>query len=129
MLLVKLVLVTATLVQLAVAAVALRMIRLTGRKWAWSLLALAILLMIVRRSVPLFRILAGDPTFSSDLGFELVGLAVSVALLASLLGMWPIFASLQRSRDSLRGQGRGSRRCCIWSRWRTPTPGNWPNWR
>jgi PAS domain S-box-containing protein len=106
MLLVKLVLVTATLVQLAVAALALRMIRLTGRKWAWSLLALAILLMIVRRSVPLFRILAGDPTFSSDLGFELVGLAVSVALLASLLGMWPIFAALQRSRDSLCGQGR-----------------------
>ncbi|MCL4207106.1 MAG: GAF domain-containing protein [Pirellulaceae bacterium] len=104
MLLVKLVLVSATLVQLAVAAVALRMIWLTGRKWAWSLLVLAVLLMIARRSVPLFRIVAGDPTFSSDLAFELVGLTISVVLLASLLGMWPIFAALQRSADTLRAQ-------------------------
>jgi Tfp pilus assembly protein FimT len=106
MFLVKLVLVTAAVVQMAAAAVALRLVRLTGRRWAWGLLASAILLMVARRGVPLYRIFTGDPSFSSDLAFELMGLVISLALLAGLIGMWPVFVALRKSRDTLRWQGR-----------------------
>jgi PAS domain S-box-containing protein len=106
MFLVKLVLVTAAVVQMTAAAIALRLVRLTGRRWAWGLVASAILLMVARRGMPLYRILTGDPSFSSDLSYELMGLVISLALLAGLIGMWPVFVALRKSRDTLRWQGR-----------------------
>ncbi len=104
MLLVKLVLVTATVVQMVAAAVALRLAWLAGRSWAWGLLAVAILLMLMRQSVPFYQVFTADPAFSSDLGLEIIGLIISIAFLGGLMGIRPVLVALRRHQDALCSQ-------------------------
>lgn len=67
------VLIGSIICQIFALAMSLRLIRLTGRYIAWMLITAALLVMIVRRSVPLFHILAGDAGYSADLVNELIG--------------------------------------------------------
>ena len=59
------------LLQLAAALLASRLIRVTGRRTAWALIAIAVFLMAIRRSITLFRLLSGDLTQPPDLATEL----------------------------------------------------------
>ena len=98
---VAVVLLAAVAFQLAAAVLALRFIRITGHKWTWGLIAAAIFVMVVRRCVPLVRLLAGDPAFSADLSFEVVGLAISVGMFAGIAGIAPVFLAQRRSGDRI----------------------------
>ena len=68
------------LLQLGAALLALRLIAVTGRRRAWVLIAAAVSLMAVRRSITLFRLLSGDVTQPPDMAAELVALAISVLM-------------------------------------------------
>jgi PAS domain S-box-containing protein len=101
-----LVVVSSLACQTVAAFLAVRLIWFTGKRWAWGLIAGAVLLMVARRCFSLFRVLlaAGAPRL--DLPSELVGLVVSVLMLAGIAGMFPLFRMLNRSERSLRRSGQ-----------------------
>ena len=55
------ILVISTVFQYAAAGFAIRLMRITGRKWAWGCVAVGIALMAIRRSILLYRALS-DPS-------------------------------------------------------------------
>ena len=88
------------LAQLAAAVVAIRLIRVTGKPLAWSLIAAALVAMTVRRIILLSLLLDGDATgvnFSS----ESLGLLISLLLLVGMVMTSGIFRSIQCARDKL----------------------------
>ncbi len=95
------------LFQLGAAAIALWLIRVTGRRVAWVLLAAGIALMAVRRAITLYHSFSGEPAHSLDLTAELVALVTSIAMLVGLALIVPLFRSVQRSlHDTLEGETR-----------------------
>ncbi len=99
------------LVQLAAAFLALRLIRVTGRRTAWVLIAAAFCCAALRRLITLAWILSGGVPQPQDLWAETVALVTSFLL---LLGVWyiaPLFltikqakAALQQSKEDLEAQ-------------------------
>jgi len=96
----------AVLLQLAAAILAIRLIGLTGVSRAWLLLSLAIFAMVVRRILSLYGVWAGDAGGGGGWPFELVGLAISVLMLAGIASIAPLFDSLRRSQETLRESQR-----------------------
>jgi len=90
------------LVQLGAAVLALRLVRTTGRRAAWTLIALAIFLMAVRRVIPLYQILSGAPAPPHDLVFEIIGLVISFCMLAGIAWIAPIFEAIRSHAEELR---------------------------
>ncbi len=97
-----LVLILSIMVQTAAAALAVRLIWLTGKRWAWGLVAAAILLMVARRCAPLTGTLGVGAPLAFDLPYEVVGLAISVLMLLGIGGMVPVFRAMRDSAQSLR---------------------------
>ena len=111
---VDLVLATSVAFQLAAAVLAIRLMRITGGKWSWGVISVGIVLMILRRCVPLYQALAGDPPFTADLTYELVGLAISVCLFAGMAGISPFFVAARRSEEALReSRADGTPESCL----------------
>ena len=100
------VLLAAVFCQLVAAGLALRLVLVTGRKWAWGLVALAIGMMVLRRCVPLYHLLSGDPDFKVDLVYEWLGLAISVAMMSGIALTSPLFFALRSSAEVLRDHQR-----------------------
>jgi len=88
--------------QLMSAILALRLIRVTGRMAAWSLIALAITLMTLRRIESLVLVIAGTAVSPSDYVFEILGLIVSAIMLAGIYHINPLFTALAGSQEELR---------------------------
>jgi PAS domain S-box-containing protein len=89
------------LLQLVAAALAIWLIRTTGKRLAWALIAAAILLMAVRQSATLYYALAGDPLPPPEPKAELVALAISVLMVVGVARMGAFFTGTQRLQDSL----------------------------
>ena len=100
---VTLVLAVSVLLQYLAAILAFRLIRVTGRRTAWALIATAVFLMAVRRSITLFRLLSGDLTLPPDLTAELVALVISVLMVAGIAWIAPLFHAVRKSEEALRG--------------------------
>ena len=79
--------------QLLAAGLALRLIRWTGRRLVWGLIATAITLMALRRAVTLAEL----PVQLA----EWVALLISILLVAGLWGIGPMFSRMQRTEQSL----------------------------
>ena len=92
----------AALVQLVAAFYALRLIRITGGRTAWVLIAGALCLMALRRGVKLWRLLSGDLAEPPDLFDDGSSLAISLCMLAAVLWIPPLFLSIQRAAESLK---------------------------
>jgi PAS domain S-box-containing protein len=89
---VLLVLASSIAVQAATVIIALRLIRITGRRLAWSLIAVAFTLMAIRRGVPFVRLLTGDAGHVPDMTNEIIGLLISVLMAVGVLRITPLFA-------------------------------------
>jgi len=100
------ILVTAVLLQLAAAVLAIRLIWVTGVSRAWILLSLAILAMVVRRSLSLYGFWTGDAAETGDWTFEFIGLAISLLILAGIASIAPLFYSVRRSQETFRESQR-----------------------
>ena len=87
--------------QIFAAIAALRLIRLTGRTWAWLLIASALVLMILRRALTLYGVFSFG-TSPLDTSTELVGLVVSFLLAVGIAGIDPLFRAIQAAQESLR---------------------------
>ncbi len=89
------------LLQVTAALLALRLIRVTQAKSAWVLIATAISLMALRRSITLFQMVFWEaPT--ADLTAELVALVISFLMVLGIAWIAPVFISLKNSEEALR---------------------------
>jgi PAS domain S-box-containing protein len=94
------------LFQFTAAILALRLIRVTGSRIAWILIATAVALMALRRVGPLFQLLSGDFSHPPDLAHELVGLAISLLMLIGIALIAPLFLFIKRSEEAVRKTNR-----------------------
>jgi len=103
------VLALSVVLQFVAAFGAFRLIGITGHRWAWTLIAAALAFMGIRRSITLYRAVAGDIPQPPDLTAELVALFISLLLVAGVLRIKPLLIeagqsnkALQRSREDFR---------------------------
>lgn len=101
-LVVVVILVASLALQLTAMGLALRLIWVTGRRTAWILISAAIVLMSVRRAITLFSLVAGGPPAKHDLPAEVVALAISILMVAGLLGIGRLFSALRDSESVLK---------------------------
>lgn len=87
------------LFQVTAAALALRLIRISGSRTTWILICLSILGMAVRRSITLYRELTGMPAHPLDLPFEIIGLVTSLFMLAGIFFIATLFESIRRKDE------------------------------
>jgi len=90
-----------TALQLLAAAQSIQLISITGKWKAWALIAAAMMLMGVRRSITLYRALNGDIVYSTGLTAELVALFISILMLAGVVLIKPIFLKIQQDNKDL----------------------------
>ncbi len=88
-------------VQLAAAIMAFRLIRLTGKSLAWSLISVALILMAIRRIIPLYHLIIGDQSITPNVFNELIGLALSCLMLLGIVLIAPLFMSVKQSEKEL----------------------------
>jgi len=79
------------MIQCAAAAMAIRLIEITGKRAAWGLIAAALVLMTLRRIVPLYRLFIGDTAFPPDPFNESIGLLLSLAMALGIARVAPLF--------------------------------------
>jgi len=93
----------AVAVQLAAGTLAMMRLRSAGHRLGWFLLAAALLIMTGRRAVSLWsQLLHPDPS-ALAWGQEIVGLAISLLMLAAVLALGPWFQQAQRdATDAMR---------------------------
>jgi signal transduction histidine kinase len=92
----------AALVQLLAAFLALRLIRVTGGRTAWVLIALALGFMALRRGIKLWRLLSGDLSDPPDFFDDVTSLAISLCMLAAVWWIPPLFLAVQRAAETLK---------------------------
>jgi PAS domain-containing protein len=86
---------------LLAAALALRLIKITGAKAAWVLITIAIVIQLVRRLVSLWLLLSGSsvqPIFSD----ELISLFISFFTLIGVAWIAPLFLSIRQSEEKMK---------------------------
>jgi PAS domain S-box-containing protein len=89
------------LLQLSAAVWAIRLIRLTGRRTAWILISVALLLMAVRRIIALVVLLMKGSSPATDLN-EVVGLTISVLMFLGVLLIESYFRHIQAAEREVR---------------------------
>jgi PAS domain S-box-containing protein len=90
------------IIQAAAAIMAVRLINITGRRLAWSLIAVALALMAVRRGVPLYRLIMGDLSLPPDPLNEIIGLTLSAVMAVGIARIAPLFVERKQAEEELR---------------------------
>ncbi len=89
-------------IQFTAAILALRLMRITGRRTAWALIAIAVLLMGIRRTVTLVRVLVGEAQPPADPLAEWIALAISLLMVTGIAWIRPFFGRVERSEEAVR---------------------------
>ncbi len=89
------------LLQFVASLLAVRLMRVTGRRTGWAMVAAAILLMAVRRSLTMVRLLSGDVSLAPDPVAESVALGISLLMVTGLACIRPFFGSIRQSEEAL----------------------------
>jgi PAS domain S-box-containing protein len=97
---VTLILFASIILQFVAAFLALRLIRMTGRRISWAMIAAAVSLMAVRRCITLIGFLSGGAAPNPTA--EWTALAISVLMAAGVGAIGPLFFSIRQSETSLR---------------------------
>jgi PAS domain S-box-containing protein len=99
----EVVVVISVLLQFVAAILALRLIRTTNTRLAWSLIALALIGMEIRRIMSLVAIHTGpDAEAHLQLEYELIGLLTSACILGGIAAIKPIFTGIARMQEKIR---------------------------
>jgi PAS domain S-box-containing protein len=96
------ILIASLVLQLVAVYFALRLIKITGRTLAWSLIAAAISLMALRRGISLEQTLGADVAKQPDLFVELVALAISALMAFGIERITPIFREARATTEQLK---------------------------
>ncbi|MGD9172205.1 MAG: PAS domain-containing protein, partial [Candidatus Thiodiazotropha sp.] len=97
MMLVAVVLAVSLMLQFLAVYFVLRLIRVTGKRLAWSLIAVAITLMALHRGISFGQMLISDTAPLPDLTSALVTLAISALMALGIERITPILANLRSS--------------------------------
>ena len=89
------------ILQFIAAFLSLRLIKITGRWQAWGFIAAAMILMGVRRSIILYRVLIGDITLPPDLAAELVALSISALMVAAVICIGVPWIEVQKPESEM----------------------------
>jgi light-regulated signal transduction histidine kinase (bacteriophytochrome) len=92
---------SAVLVQLTAAFFALRLIRVTGGRISWVLISSAFCVMAVRRSISLWRLLAGG-LVPQHLWDDAAAVTISALMLAGVLAIPSLFHTIRQAAETLR---------------------------
>src|SRR3989339_1905274 len=87
--------------QLASAIMAFRLIRLTEKYAAWSLVSLALALMAMRRIIPLYHLINNDLLITLDPVNETIGLILSFIMMLGIIKIAPLFIAIKKSQKEL----------------------------
>ena len=97
------VLIIAILIQFTAAFLALRLVWITKRTIAWTLIASGIFLMALRRCGTLYEWFTRNlDLMPIDISTEIIGLATSLCMLGGVALIMPLFLDLKRSEEELR---------------------------
>ncbi len=99
---ITLILVLSIVLQVTAAVLAVRLIRVSGRATAWTWIAMGLMLMAVRRMVPILHIAFADPSYVPDYANEIIGLILSLAMVVGISRIAPIFRAWSRNELQLR---------------------------
>ncbi|HLF96322.1 MAG TPA: PAS domain S-box protein [Methylococcaceae bacterium] len=98
---VTVILVVSIVLQFVAAGLALRLMYVTGKRVAWVLIAMAVVLMAARRAISLFEYFAAGAAKQPDTYAELVALAISGLMVAGLALISPLFKDLKKMGEAL----------------------------
>jgi two-component sensor histidine kinase len=87
-------------IQVTASAFALRLIKLTGRSRSWLLISGALLLMSVRRIIPLHAMIESNQAI--NLLNEVIGLILSILMLLGIVGIKAIFLERKGAEETVR---------------------------
>lgn len=91
------ILVSAVTIQILTAYFAFRLINVTGYKWSWGLISIAIFGMAIRRLIPLYAILnESAAAIRLDVFQESIGLLISVVTFFGVFLIKPLFLSIKK---------------------------------
>lgn len=90
------------IIQLTSAYYALKLTRVTRIYVAWSLIALAILIMSFRQGVVLYTLFIADHSTQSHLTAEIITLLISILMLVGLIQLNPYLKLCKESSDSVK---------------------------
>jgi len=97
------ILLMAIAIQFTAAVLALRLVWITKKTFAWTSIAIAIVLMGLRRCFTAYEWYSrGMALLPVDISQEIVGLATTVFMLVGVALIAPLFAEIKRSEDLLR---------------------------
>jgi hypothetical protein len=88
------------LLQLLAALIALWLIRVTGRRTAWIVLAIAISLQALRRFIVFYNLLF-EHAYYTDTFDDLVTFAISLLMVGGMAFIAPLFLAIKRSEEVL----------------------------
>ena len=88
--------------QFVAAGLAVRLIRITNRRTAWSLIAAALALMSIRRCITFYNVLFAEVVIGPDIQAELVALVISGLMVVGIARIGDLFRNVQQAHDSLR---------------------------
>jgi PAS domain S-box-containing protein len=95
----------AIILQISAAFLAVKLIRITGRLAAWVLISIALVLMALRRIIPLAHALLGTGPQPDPLN-EFIGLLLSGFMVVGIAMIGPIFKKIFRSERELKESER-----------------------
>lgn len=88
--------------QFFAAFMAFRLIPITGKRLAWSFISVALMLMALRRCIPLIHMLSGNTIIRPDLNAELLALLISILMTVGIIRIASIFLERKKAEDTLR---------------------------
>jgi light-regulated signal transduction histidine kinase (bacteriophytochrome) len=92
---------TSVLLQFVAAGYALYLIKITHKRTAWILIALAVAFMGVRRSLTLYLMLRGEKPIPAEPTAELIALIISMLMVIGIIKIGPLFRTITASERKL----------------------------
>ncbi|HAN09744.1 MAG TPA: hypothetical protein DCP90_03930 [Clostridiales bacterium] len=84
------------ILQLTATVIAILLIKVTKKRFYWSLLAIAMILQVLRRGSILLELILGNIMISCIITSEIIGLIVSLIMVIALIGINKIFICMRR---------------------------------
>ncbi|MFH0771397.1 MAG: diguanylate cyclase [Candidatus Omnitrophota bacterium] len=107
---VSIILIASVILRFWATFLALRLIKLTGKRKGWFLIAIAIFFMAIRSAVALYHVLTFHVRYelvhSADMVSEILGLIVSVFMVIGISWIGPFFLSIIQSEETVRKSGK-----------------------